>query len=35
VTGSTSRRGTIAHGELDDLVDYLMSVAPKGEKLDF
>jgi mono/diheme cytochrome c family protein len=28
-------RGKIAEGELGDLVEYLMSLAPKGEKLDF
>jgi mono/diheme cytochrome c family protein len=28
-------RGKIAEGELDDLVAYLMSLLPKGEKLDF
>jgi mono/diheme cytochrome c family protein len=28
-------RATIAQGELDDLVDYLMGLLPKGEKLDF
>jgi mono/diheme cytochrome c family protein len=28
-------RGKIAEGELSDLVEYLMSLTPKGEKLDF
>jgi mono/diheme cytochrome c family protein len=28
-------RGKIAEGELNDLVEYLMSLTPKGEKLDF
>jgi len=28
-------RGKIAQGELNDLVDYLMSLLPKGEKVDF
>ncbi len=28
-------RGKIAEGELADLTDYLMSLTPKGEKLDF
>jgi len=28
-------RGKIAQGELDDLVEYLRSLTPKGEKLDF
>lgn len=28
-------RGRIAEGELNDLMDYLMSLAPKGEKADF
>ena len=28
-------RGKIAPGELNDLVEYLMSLTPKGEKLDF
>ena len=28
-------RGKIAQGELDDLVAYLVSLLPKGEKLDF
>ena len=28
-------RGKIAEGELADLVEYLMSLAPKGEKVDF
>ncbi len=28
-------RGKIAEGELTDLVEYLISLAPKGEKLDF
>ncbi len=28
-------RGKIADGELNDLVEYLVSLTPKGEKLDF
>ncbi len=28
-------RGRIAEGELNDLVDYLVSLTPKGEKADF
>jgi mono/diheme cytochrome c family protein len=28
-------RGKIAEGELSDLTDYLMSLTPKGEKVDF
>ena len=28
-------RGKVTEGELNDLVEYLMSLAPKGEKLDF
>ncbi len=28
-------RGKIAEGELNDLVEYLMSLMPKGEKLEF
>jgi mono/diheme cytochrome c family protein len=28
-------RGKIAEGELTDLMDYLMSLAPKGEKVEF
>ena len=28
-------RSRIAEGELNDLVDYLRSLVPKGEKVDF
>jgi hypothetical protein len=28
-------RGKIAEGELSDLVEYLWSLMPKGEKVDF
>ena len=28
-------RGKIAEGELNDLIEFLWSLAPKGEKLDF
>ena len=28
-------RGKIAEGELDDLVEFLMSLLPKGEKVEF
>ena len=28
-------RGKIAEGELSDLIEYLISLTPKGEKLEF
>jgi hypothetical protein len=28
-------RGKIAQGELDDLIAYLISLMPKGEKVEF
>jgi hypothetical protein len=28
-------RGKLAQGELEDLIEYLTSLMPKGEKVDF